>query len=202
MTIKVGDKIPSVTLQHMTADGVAGITTDEIYVMRFLVATSDNKLREKFLKEKDPTMTELMNIARNHEISNASLKAMNDGASANAMTTRNNDNYSKAREARVKEIQEQGLCFRCGEEDVDKNHHCPAKKATCNKCTKTGHFAAVCLNTLGDNTQRSSRGRSPTPGPRQRGRSSSSTSPDGRATANSILVRSTRPPVPAGHGYD
>ena len=31
MTIKVGDKIPSVTLQHMTADGVAGITTDEIF---------------------------------------------------------------------------------------------------------------------------------------------------------------------------
>ncbi|MCH8197732.1 MAG: peroxiredoxin [Proteobacteria bacterium] len=31
MTIKVGDKIPSVTLQHMTADGVADITTDEIF---------------------------------------------------------------------------------------------------------------------------------------------------------------------------
>jgi peroxiredoxin len=31
MTIKVGDKIPSVTLQHMTADGVAGISTDEIF---------------------------------------------------------------------------------------------------------------------------------------------------------------------------
>ncbi|MFB3149884.1 MAG: peroxiredoxin, partial [Alphaproteobacteria bacterium] len=31
MTIKVGDKIPSVTLQHMTADGVSDITTDEIF---------------------------------------------------------------------------------------------------------------------------------------------------------------------------
>ncbi len=31
MTIKVGDKIPSVTLQHMTADGIANITTDEIF---------------------------------------------------------------------------------------------------------------------------------------------------------------------------
>ncbi len=31
MTIKVGDKIPSVTLQHMTADGIADITTDEIF---------------------------------------------------------------------------------------------------------------------------------------------------------------------------
>ena len=31
MTIKVGDKMPSVTLQHMTADGVADITTDEIF---------------------------------------------------------------------------------------------------------------------------------------------------------------------------
>ena len=31
MTIKVGDKIPSVTLQHMTADGIADISTDEIF---------------------------------------------------------------------------------------------------------------------------------------------------------------------------
>ena len=31
MTIKVGDKIPSVTLQHMTADGIASITTDELF---------------------------------------------------------------------------------------------------------------------------------------------------------------------------
>ena len=31
MTIKVGDKIPSVTLQRMTADGVSDITTDEIF---------------------------------------------------------------------------------------------------------------------------------------------------------------------------
>ncbi len=31
MTIKVGDNIPSVTLQHMTADGVSDITTDEIF---------------------------------------------------------------------------------------------------------------------------------------------------------------------------
>lgn len=31
MTIKVGDKIPSVDLSHMTADGPAGISTDEIF---------------------------------------------------------------------------------------------------------------------------------------------------------------------------
>jgi len=31
MTIKVGDKIPSVTLMHMGADGPAGISTDELF---------------------------------------------------------------------------------------------------------------------------------------------------------------------------
>ncbi|MEQ8707868.1 MAG: peroxiredoxin [Rhodospirillales bacterium] len=30
MTIKVGDKLPSVTLAHMTADGPAQVTTDEL----------------------------------------------------------------------------------------------------------------------------------------------------------------------------
>lgn len=31
MTIKVGDKIPSVTLMHMGADGPKGISTDELF---------------------------------------------------------------------------------------------------------------------------------------------------------------------------
>ena len=31
MTIKVGDKIPSVKLKHMTAEGVKDITTDELF---------------------------------------------------------------------------------------------------------------------------------------------------------------------------
>ena len=31
MTIKVGDKIPSVKLKHMTSEGVKDITTDEIF---------------------------------------------------------------------------------------------------------------------------------------------------------------------------
>jgi peroxiredoxin len=31
MTIKVGDKVPSVKLKHMTADGVKDITTDELF---------------------------------------------------------------------------------------------------------------------------------------------------------------------------
>lgn len=31
MTIKVGDKVPSAKLKHMTADGIKDITTDEIF---------------------------------------------------------------------------------------------------------------------------------------------------------------------------
>ncbi len=31
MTIKIGDKIPSATLSHMTADGPSDMTTDEIF---------------------------------------------------------------------------------------------------------------------------------------------------------------------------
>ena len=31
MTIKVGDKIPSVTLRHLTADGVQAVSSDEYF---------------------------------------------------------------------------------------------------------------------------------------------------------------------------
>jgi peroxiredoxin len=37
MTIQVGDKIPSVTLSHMTGDGPAPITTDEIFAGKTVV---------------------------------------------------------------------------------------------------------------------------------------------------------------------
>lgn len=37
MTIKVGDKVPSVTLTHMTADGPKEITTDELFVGKKVV---------------------------------------------------------------------------------------------------------------------------------------------------------------------
>jgi len=37
MTIKVGDKIPNVDLGHMTTDGPAGISTDEIFAGKKVV---------------------------------------------------------------------------------------------------------------------------------------------------------------------
>ena len=40
MTIKVGDKIPSVKLKHMTAEGVKDITTDELFKGKTVVLFS------------------------------------------------------------------------------------------------------------------------------------------------------------------
>src|SRR5580700_8938008 len=37
MTIKVGDKVPSVKLRHMTADGVKEISTDELFTGKKVV---------------------------------------------------------------------------------------------------------------------------------------------------------------------
>ena len=37
MAIEVGDKVPSTTLQHMTADGPADISTDELFVGKKVV---------------------------------------------------------------------------------------------------------------------------------------------------------------------
>jgi hypothetical protein len=37
MTIEAGDKVPSVTLTHMTADGPKEITTDELFAGKKVV---------------------------------------------------------------------------------------------------------------------------------------------------------------------
>jgi hypothetical protein len=49
------------------------------------------------------------------------------------------------------------LCFRCGREGhYARDKCCPAKSATCRKCQKVGHFAAVCKSKV--NTQTGMKG--------------------------------------------
>ena len=37
MTIKIGDKIPSITLKHLTADGMQDLTTDSVFAGKKVV---------------------------------------------------------------------------------------------------------------------------------------------------------------------
>ena len=47
-----------------------GLTLDQIYVFRYIGGTEDKRLREKFLRETDPTFESLRAVARAHEIAN------------------------------------------------------------------------------------------------------------------------------------
>ena len=43
MTIKVGDKLPSVTLRYVTPDGVKAVTTEEFFGGKKVVLFGDRK---------------------------------------------------------------------------------------------------------------------------------------------------------------
>jgi hypothetical protein len=130
------------------------LTVDEIYVMRFLTGCGDAKLRERFLRETNPTLQNLIAIAINYEVGNASLKAMTSPASAAAAKSgdykkqNGNKNQSKeksTRQDKQNSMKERNLCFRCGRKNED-GHGCKGIDGTCTGCGKKGHLVNVCLS--------------------------------------------------------
>ena len=173
---------------------LADLQIDDLYVFRYIVACSDNKLREKFLREKDPTVPALRDITGQHELAakaEKSLKSGSGSASANYTTSRGKGKgkggKGKGRGGGQQQQQQStqptsvsshfsvlraaGKCFRCG--STNPQHECKAATATCSKCQRTGHFAAVCCQPKDgqDNSQSSSsnRGRGCGHGGRGRG---------------------------------
>ena len=138
---------------------------EDLYVMRYLVGTSDPKLREKFLKESDPTLEGLNKVARNYEVSRASLKAMGIGTNAVSSTaaftgarpktqTKSSSTQKVVKKtggdtgfqsAKLDGLRAKGLCFRCGRPRDHDGGVCIALDKECTKCLRMGHLAKVCF---------------------------------------------------------
>ena len=48
------------------------------------------------------------------------------------------------RETNHKQPNTRPVCFRCGRSPPHDRQHCPAKDVVCHKCSKRGHFKAMC----------------------------------------------------------
>jgi hypothetical protein len=125
------------------------LEVDDLYVFRYICGTSDNKLKEKFLKQEDPTLDDLNRIARAYEISSSALQAMKDTSTVaqvqNERNLKGKRNFKEKRKGKTvaeKFNNKIGNCHGCGG-----NHTrdvCPIKHLTCHKCGKIAHLARVC----------------------------------------------------------
>ena len=102
---------------------------DQLYVFRYVGGTADEKLREKFLKETDPTFEALRAVARAHEVAQ-----------------RGNSSLSEQKEVvNLAQDKPKLKCFRCGK-DGHASPKCSleASAVTCGKCGKAGHMDFAC----------------------------------------------------------
>jgi hypothetical protein len=154
---------------------LGALDATDLYIMRYLTMTEDSKLLKKMLEKELPTQQQLIdivwcleNISCNRKtLSTATASAVEAEAKANYVGKgqgrgRGRSNQGKAvkkkwEKTNLPYTEEQAqiilawyhtllLCCKCGgKRNPQKVHGCPAQKATCNKCKRTGHYEAHCF---------------------------------------------------------
>ena len=137
-------------LSELGADAdIQGIGPNEVYLHRWISGCSDDKLRERFLKEEAPTLARFQAIVHSYEASQSTLKAMNKGSSAkqaSAVKKQRGRSVSRKRDSKANAASARDvICFTCG----IKGHKTPACKKDrsamqCEDCGQDGHNKAGC----------------------------------------------------------
>lgn len=139
---------------------------DEMIRDRIVCGIRDKKVSENLQLDTKLTLEKAVTQSRQAEIIKGQQVILgNDSSSfkvANriAVTQKNQNNrpkqtndkyrstpkYSNSSQSATSKTKE--ACFWCGKNDKHSKQECPARKAICNKCKKTGHYAKVCKSKL------------------------------------------------------
>ena len=131
---------------------------DDLIIMRCLTGTTDVRLLKKFLKQEKQTLEQFKKVAKQHEISTTTMKALgNTHAFAtrqesygrrNVKSSRGNSSNQKSSQIpSLEELQSQNRCTRCGSKS-HRSGDCKHKNSTCHGCNMSGHLQSVCQKTL------------------------------------------------------
>ena len=152
------------------------MTEDELRCMRYITGCTDQDLLKEFMKEANPTVQRLDEIAVTHERNKKYEKAMGKSyanatkpatqvkqpnqqkvqrgkqrVNVNATTSAAPNSRPTTKKARfpsyVMPLVEAGKCVKCGNKRDD-SHVCRATEHKCKNCQKVGHFPSVCWEKL------------------------------------------------------
>ena len=176
---------------------LASLDMNDLYVMRFLTACTNLKLRERFLKEINPSRDKLLQVAQNFEVSQRFISAINKSQGQVASNQVSQRKFTTQHKGKKPLNQNQrnvakNRCRRCGSKTTGP-HDCKGASATCYRCGKKGHLAPVCLSAPKSSNNSGSRAQSASSTPRSRSRRNSSSSGSGRNTAKTIQVKEEDP---------
>ena len=129
-----------------------GELTSSLIKDRVIVGIQDTSTRQRLLNEKELSLHKCLEIARSYEATKIRMKAMQDNHGDKDMVNRvrkfnkKGNRSNKGQSTFDNKCEQKGLskkCSFCGRA-FHKRQFCPAKNATCNNCSKKGHFQAVC----------------------------------------------------------
>lgn len=117
------------------------MTTEDIYIMRYITGASDPKLKEKFLKEPKPSLTLFNEIVDQHEIAGNINASQEQPPRINAI--------QQQKTPTIRELEDQGRCVKCGSQEHTKTDCQIPATVECRACGTPGHFAKVCQRNNG-----------------------------------------------------
>jgi hypothetical protein len=128
---------------------------EDLYVMRLIAGAHDPKLREKFLREANPTREILLRVAREHERATVANKHIDAAESAShginvqrATSSggggfRKSSNVDEFFRAHMAKLRSQGICTFCGMKNCAAK--CNRKQLRCGFCKAGGHAIGACV---------------------------------------------------------
>ena len=123
------------------------LTTDGLYVLRYICGTIDKKLRDKFLKVQKPTLEKFNKIVSIYEAVETSTRVISSQLECShaSRVPDGGDERCAAVSKRpsLRDLDRQGRCWRCGNPGCDPDN-CWARSKVCNDCGIKGHLQRVC----------------------------------------------------------
>lgn len=124
------------------------ITPKEILRDRLLFGITDNKVRERLLRETNLTLEKTDEICRAAESMATQMKIMADGDQAVHAVKSESKRQQRGPAVRGRNGASAGYCGKCGRRhDLTEETNCPAFDKKCFKCQQIGHFSNRCRHT-------------------------------------------------------
>lgn len=135
-------------LKQKSKDCEFGSTESDMIRDKIVFSISDQRLKERLLRETNLTLEKTVDICRAAEAAKTQIQAMGEQSKTVHAIKKKTKDVKQNKIFERKSFQQQKTvtftCKKCGKSHLPRQ--CPAYGATCHACGKSNHFASVCMS--------------------------------------------------------